>query len=379
MKNLLETMSKPTQKGSGDSQPGRKRTFPAVELRDRDRRILELVYEHRFLDTELLLRLLKVEPLAEAEYGLGDDGKRRPQRYGFGQSALYKRLQLLTSAGYLEPHFASDQPFGRGHGSPRAIYGLGPRSAGEVSVFAGISKEEVRRIIEANKVKGPFLRHALETATFRVVLELACEQSGGRIRLIFWKQGQILQDWVTGEDNDGEERTYCIFPDAFFGLEVAGKGRAHYFLEVDRGTMPIVAKWRRSDIRKKVLGYYLYRRHQQHSQRYQYSILANGSIGELHVTLDERKPVPPRQGAFEPIKSFRVLFLAPGATKGTLTPRGRAANMLSALPTFGKDFATTTLFWFASLDSFELGRPDTVFESIWLTCNPNKQKQSLIE
>lgn len=372
-------MNKPTQNGRGYNQPGRKSTFPSITLRDRDRRILELVYEHRFLDTELLLYLLRVEPPAAVESEVGTDGKRRPRRYGFGQSALYKRLQLLTSVGYLKPHFASDQPFGRGYGSPRAIYGLGPRSAGEVSVFAGISKEEVRRIIEANKVKGPFLRHALETATFRVVLELACEQSDGRVRLLFWKQGQILQDWVTGEDSDGEERTYCVFPDAFFGLEVAGKGRAHYFLEVDRGTMPIVAKGSRSDIRKKVLGYYLYRRFQRHSYRYQYQLLSGGLVGGLHVSQDEPRPVPLKQGQFEPIKSFTVLFLAPGATKGALLPRGRAANMLSALPTFGKDFATSTLFWFASLDSFDLGRPETVFEPVWLTCNPNKQKQSLIE
>lgn len=372
-------MNKPTQNGRVSTEPGRKRTFPGITLRDRDRRILEFVYEHRFLDTELLLHLLKVEPLAAVEYEVGTDGKRRPQRYGFGQSALYKRLQLLTSAGYLEPHYASDRPFGRGYGSPRAIYGLGSRSAEEVSVFAGISKEEVRRIIEANKVKGPFLRHALETATFRVVLELACEQSDARVRLLFWKQGQILQDWVTGEDSDGEERTYCVFPDAFFGLEVAGKGRAHYFLEVDRGTMPIVAKWRRSDIRKKVLGYYLYRRYQRHSHRYQYQLLSGGLLGGLHVTQDEPRPVPLKQGEFESIKSFRVLFLAPGATKGSLVPRGRAANMLSALPTFGREFATSTLFWFASLDSFELGKPETVFAPVWLTCHPDKRYQGLIE
>ncbi|MFH0804632.1 MAG: replication-relaxation family protein [Patescibacteria group bacterium] len=372
-------MTKPTQSGSAPDRPGRKGTFPALELRERDRRILELVYEHRFLDVELLLRLLKVEPEPEGEPSVGADGKRRPQRYGFGSSALYKRLQLLSNAHYLEPHRPGDLLYGRGHGSPRTVYGLGPKSAGEVSVLAGISKEEVRRIVEANRVKGPFLRHALEVATVRVILELACDRSAGRVRLLFWKQGQILQDWVTGRDDDGEEQTYSVCPDAFFGLEVAGKGRAHYFLEIDRGTMPIVAKGRRSDIRKKVLGYYLYRRTQRHGQRYQYHRLPDGTLGGLHIALDDQQPLSQPEQGLEPIKSFTVLLVAPGATRGVAHARGRAANILSALPTFGKQFSSSTLFWFSSLDSFDIDRPDSVFAPVWLTVHPEKSHRSLIE
>jgi hypothetical protein len=372
-------MRKPTHSGSTSGEPGEKRSFPVLELRERDRRILKLVYEHRFLDTELLLRLLKVESGEGVEYAAGSDGKRRPTRYGFGEKALYKRLQLLTSLEYLQRRRLTEQLAGRGQGAARGVYGLGPKSIGEVSTLAGVAPEEIRRIVESNSVKGPFLQHALEVAKFRVILELACQESAGGVRLLFWEQGQVLQDWVKGEDEDGEEREFSVFPDAFFALEVQGKGRAHYFLEADRGTMPIVATRDRSDIRKKVLGYGLYRRYRRHSQRYQYRTLPDGTIVGLHVADRQRTPDSLRENTLEPIKSFTVLFVAPGATGGTLSLRGRVANILSALPTFGRHFSTSTLFWFASLDSFELDRPETIFAPVWLTPNPEKQYQSLIE
>lgn len=356
-----------------------KGTFPGIRIGERDRNILQLVFEHRFLDTELLWYLTRQEPGRRTEYRVGADGKRRPSSYGFGMKALYKRLQQLSDARLLNRHYATDRPMGRGHGGPRAVYGLGPASSQLVAKANGVSIKEIKDIVSANRVKSPFLRHALEVARIRVLLELVCARSEGQIRIMFWEQGNVLQDWVTGEDESGYEVRYSVCPDAFFGLEVVGKGRAHYFLELDRGTMPVVATGNRSDIRKKVFGYAAYRKARRHSKRYRYRQLPDGTVVGLDVRQQEDRLWESDNKGIEPIKSFRVLFVAPGATGGQLTTRGRAANILAAFPSFGKQFATSTLFWFTSLDSFDLERPRSVFGNVWLTPNPEHGLKSLIE
>ena len=47
--------------------------------------------------------------------------------------------------------------------------------------------------------------------------------SEGKVHLLFWEQGQVLRDWVEGENEHGEYERFTVYPDAFFGLEVQGK------------------------------------------------------------------------------------------------------------------------------------------------------------
>ncbi|MDX9859205.1 MAG: replication-relaxation family protein [candidate division Zixibacteria bacterium] len=355
----------------------KRRGSQALTLHDRDLQILHLIYQHRFLDMELMSAFVTEERETESQ-APGADGKHRPRRYGFGEKALYKRLRQLAKAKYLEPHQALARPMGRGFGGARIAYGLGRASAEAVAAQEGVTVAQVGEIVEANRVKAPFIQHALAVARFRVILELACQASGGKVRILFWEQGNVLQDWIWGEDWEGEERKFSVYPDAFFGIEVEGKGRAHYFLELDRGTMPIVAKGDRSDIRKKVYGFMFYRRVWKGTPRYLYRTLPDGTVAGVAAadgaTLGESSPLP-----MQPIKSFRVLFVAPGATAGTLSERGRIANILCAFPSFGKAIATSTLFWFASLDTFELKRPETLFQHVWVTPNPDHERKSIIE
>ena len=325
---------------------------------------------------ELLSAFVTEERESESQ-APGADGKHRPRRYGFGEKALYKRLRQLAEARYLEPHQALARPMGRGFGGARTAYGLGRASAEAVAAQEGVTIAQVGEIVEANRVKAPFIQHALAVARFRVALELACQASDGRVRLLFWEQGNILQDWVWGEDWEGEERKFSVYPDAFFGIEVEGKGRAHYFLEMDRGTMPIVATGERSDIRKKIIGYWHYRRAHRHSQRYRYRTLPDGAVVGVEALESESRYA--RQIGEPDIKSFRVLFVAPGVTDTDGSVRGRIANVISAFPSFGKQYATSTLFWFAPPESFDLRRPETAFEQVWLTPNPEHKLKSLIE
>lgn len=351
---------------------------PAFRFKDTDREILLLVYRHRFLSTPLLSALLCKEQTAEGS-AIGRDGKKRPAKYGFSEKALYRRLQLLFHARYLERHHFTDRPIGRGMGSSPAIYGLGTKGADIVAEAIGEPVMVLKKIVDQNKVRTPFLRHALQIANFRVILQLACLATKGRVRLLYWEQGQHLRDSVQGQNEDGIEEIFSVYPDAFFGVSVEGKGKTNYFLEVDRGTMPIIAAKDRPDIRKKLLGFFHYRNQKKHSNRYYYRTLPDGQIIGLDVSSDPSIGRQLSLGGSQPIKGFSVLFLAPGVVGQDGRVSGRIANILSSVPRLSPVIhRSTSLFWFAPDDAFELDNPASIFDHRWVTINPTQPLQSLI-
>lgn len=346
-------------------------------LKPRDLEILSAVHQHRFLTTDLIWRLVRDDGHGSLDYGIGKDGKKRPTSYGFGLKALYKRLAMLHKGGFLARHYVTDQPYGASHGSPRAVYGLGFKAVPPVADFIGASLNEVRRLVEANEVKSPYLRHALEVSSFRITLTLACRESHGQINLMFWEQGIQLRDSVIGKSQEGSEERFPVYPDAFFGLSVHGR-RLSYFLEIDRGTMPIVASSARSDLRKKFIGYKLYADTHRHSHRYFVRVDSRGSVFELVVN-DMRRGDRVFDPSLVPIKGFRALFVIPGSLNQDGSPGGRLGNVLSALPTFGKKYETSSLFWFASYEDYMVENPTSIFDRIWVLPNPTRERQSLIE
>ena len=372
-------MKNPTQKKQLSRYYPKKGAFPKFVIREREREIMKLIYEHRFLNTNLIWYLLKTEKLENQDYKVGKDGKKRPTNYGFGEKALYKRLQQLFHGRYLERHLITDEPVGRGYGSPKAIYGLGLKSAPIIAEIAGISPQEVRNIVLSNKVKSPFLRHAIEIATFRATLELACQATDGRIKVLFWEQGQKLQDSVFGKNEKNKEERFSVFPDAFFGLNVAGKGKAHYFLEVDRGTMPIIASKNRSDIRKKIFGYHYYKYKGRCAKRYAYRPLPDGGVSGLCFMAQAKQNGEYLHDRLEPIQGFRVLFLIPGKITDDNNPTGRIANIISKIPNFGRQFSSTSLYWFSNIERYNPESPKTIFQPVWFTSKPEIGLQSLIE
>jgi hypothetical protein len=353
--------------------------YPQPVIRERDREILRLVYEHRFLDRVMLWHLLHRKTAnAERAYRLGRNGKMRPTTHGFGEKALAKRLTQLIHARYLDRRFLHDEPVGRGYGSHRSIYCLGPKSVPLLSKMTGATPRELRRIIERNKVQPPFLRHALGIARFRVILELACERSEERVRLLFWEQGQVLKDRVVGENLFGEDDEFPVHPDAFFGLEVKGKGRTHFFLEYDRGTEPIMSARDRTTIYRKVFGLRYYRASDQFKQRYAYKTLPDGQIVGLDI-LPEKHSRRVNVNDTQRIGGFQVLFVTPGKVEADGKVSGRIANILAELPKFGSFYSRTALFWFTHPEAFTLEQPETLFQKIWITPNPKDPLQSLIE
>lgn len=367
-------MNKPSPKKRLSRFDPDESAFPNLTIRERDSEIIQIINEYRYLDFELLWRLLasKYSERPKA-YETGKDGKKRPKQYGFTEQALRKRLMQLFNARYLNRQPIADEPIGRGYGSPRAIYSIGRKSADFISKLTGDSIEKIRSVIKSDKRQPFFLRHALEISKFRTILELACQQSSGEVRMLLWKQGRELMDDV--HDKDGNR--YSVFPDAIFSLSVSGKGKVTYFLEVDRGTMPISAKGKGSDIRKKILGFWNYRKSEGHSKRYYYRKTSDGQIVDLGVLRSTGEQIP--NDMLEPLKGFTVLFVTPGQLDSEGTVGGRLANIMAELPQFGRDIATSSLFWFTPIDKFEQENPESIFQHVWKTSNPKRGLRSLID
>lgn len=356
----------------------RDKTTPSeIALKERDNAVIQLVYNHRFLTLELLWHLLQPDNRSRSvRYAVGTDGKKRPKRYGFGQQALSKRLRQLFHAGFLERHYPTDQPMGRGHGAPRAIYGLGHKSAVILEERVGMPAREIRRIVEHNRVTSPFLRHAIEVARFRVTLGLACQRSGDAVRLLFWEQGEALRDYVEFTDRWDQKRRLPVYPDAVFGLELCDGRHQHYFLEIDRGTEPISAQGERTDVRRKLIAYRLYRKSGRFPRRYTYRRLPNETIVGLNIDTGRNSVTTGNDPA---LNGFQVLFVTPGTIRSNTHVSGRIANILSQLSDMGRFYATTSLFLFTTPETYTITRPDSLFDRCWQTPRANNQLRSLIE
>lgn len=368
-----ETTDKPTRKRRLSRYVADTSAFPDFEPDERDLEIIELVFVHRFLDSAMLWQLLRHDPPETVERKVGKDGKARPVKKGFGIQALHRRLQRLHHTKTLKRERLLDVPVGRGYGSPREVYGIGPKGVAPLSRRIGVTPNKIRQSLDANRVGTRFLRHALEISRFRVMTELACRQTDGAVQLLFWEQGSHLRDAVTGKNEQNVDQRFAVCPDAFFGLQVKGKGRAHFFLEIDRGTEPIVSPADRPTILQKLLGYRAYRSSETFQTRYAYRTLPTGQVAGISRRAEDEAT----DGQIM-ITGFQVLFVVPGRIEDDGRIQGRVANILSAMPSFGKFFSKTSLFWFTTPDSYVLDNPLSLFDPIWLTVSPALPRQSLV-
>lgn len=209
-------------------------SVPPIDLTSRDREIIRLVYIHRFLRSSHLCALIS----------------------GSSQQIL-RRLKLLYHHGFLERPRAQLTYYHRG-GSRRIIYGLGNKGA---SLLKQESDEDLDTLDWNDKnrsVGGSFLEHALLISDFMVALELASRLTGTRL---FTKHDLALDDrpfrWRV---NINERVRLGIVPDRVFALEFRDKNgaanRTYFFLEADRGTMPVIRKHLlQTSVYRKLLAY----------------------------------------------------------------------------------------------------------------------------
>ena len=193
----------------------------SIQLTGRDRVIIRLVHRHRFLRSHQIVALA--------------DGS--PQQ-------IVRRLQLLYHHGYLERPRAQLQYYERG-GSRSIAYGLGDKGG------AWLRQEHSLAVRpdswgEKNHVVGRvYLEHTLLVSDFMVSLELACRKRGD-VRLLYEDQLGLPVEkqpfrWQVKMQNN---LRLGVVPDQVFALEYADQSgqvqRAYFFLEADRGTMPVI-------------------------------------------------------------------------------------------------------------------------------------------
>jgi hypothetical protein len=204
--------------------PRFKRSAEAAPIRitQRDGQIIRLVHRYRFVRSSHITALL---------------GNHSPQ--------VLRRLQLLYHHGYLERPRAQLDYYHRG-GSQPIVYGLGSKSVAYV-------KEQIAYVLpaarwgEKNRSIGRiFLEHALLVSDVMVAIELGCQEKG--VRLL--TDAELV---TTAEDSKRPSFRWSVrtegvklgvIPDRVFGLEYTKpngtRERAYFFLEADRGTMPVI-------------------------------------------------------------------------------------------------------------------------------------------
>jgi len=222
-------MAKDTRKSkfkSGKSRP--------IELTLRDKRILFALHKYRFLTTE------HIQALTETE-----------SRWG-----MNKRLRLLYDHKFVDKPKAQKALFSHEKKRP-VIFGLGNSGAIALSRIYGIPMPSSVYWSEKNRrVREKFILHTLGISDFMVSIEMACKQAGN-IRLMDrdeilarspeqTKRAEYPFRWKTNIMHGGQRHEIAIVPDYVFGLHYEnkpeGKNRSFFFVEIDRGTMPIVRR-----------------------------------------------------------------------------------------------------------------------------------------
>ena len=216
-------------------------TVTPIKLTERDHKIIRLIHRYRFLRSHQIIALID----------------------GSAQN-LSRRLQWLFHHGYLERPRAQLQYYERS-GSQTIAYGLGNKSGSRLQLNPAAWGEKNRAIGRM------YLAHALLVSDVMVSLELACRLHG--IRLLHEDElnlsvGAPLH-WRV-KIRDGIK--LGVIPDRVFALEYADQHgstqRVYYFLEADRGTMPVIReKLAQSSFYRKLLAYeatWINKVHQRH-------------------------------------------------------------------------------------------------------------------
>ncbi len=200
-------------------------TIAPMQLTERDRQIIRSVHRCRFLRSTQIAALL------------GDHSQQ-----------LLRRLQLLYHHGYLERPRAQIDYYRQG-GSQHMVYGLGNKGAALLKREGDASSLQLRSGEKNRSVGRIFLEHTLLVSDIMVALELACRVSGN-VRLLTQDKlplppNQKSRPFQWKVDINAHQKL-AVIPDRVFGLEYPDESgsptRAFFFLEADRGTMPVMRK-----------------------------------------------------------------------------------------------------------------------------------------
>jgi hypothetical protein len=202
---------------------------PAMQLTQRDKQIVEAVHVYRVLRQDQLERLF------------------------FGSKAAAQRVLVrLYDHGFLERRFVPVMA-----GRSPTFYVLDRRGADLLRAELGY--DELTWYHSSKDLKADFLEHMLAINDVRVAFVRACEGLG--YPLITWLGETELKADYDHVRVPGNSRPVSVIPDGYFAIDTP-RGRAHFFLEVDRGTMTVAR------FKTKVQAYIAYYRSGKYEARF---------------------------------------------------------------------------------------------------------------
>ena len=190
-----------------------------MQLTNRDRRIISLVWAYRYLTRLQMQKLL---------FSRRADGKEHSQK-----NIVTRRLMLLYQNGYLD---RIHSPIAPHLGSSPIVYCLARKGARFLAMEKDIEVVELPWQRRQRDRALLFLQHNLAINDFRIAVTLAADREGHEIPE--WLDERSLSEHqvkaVLRDIAQEVGRRGAIVPDAYFTLSV-GARRASFFLEVDRG------------------------------------------------------------------------------------------------------------------------------------------------
>ena len=279
---------------------------PAFRLTDDDLAIIRQVARHRFLRSTHIAVLV-----------------------GRSLDRTNDRLCRLFHAGYLDRPRAQLDYYPTAGSSPIA-YALADRGA---RLLAARDKDVPAQLewSRKNREAGrPFIEHQLEIVDFRVALQVATEARGDleilhpdALAAAMPQTSRQTPEPFTMQvavSHGGVVHHIGLAPDFVFGVRFADASRRCFFVEIDRGTMPVTrSNFAQTSFQRKMRAY------------------LSAHASRLHE----------RQFGW---KTFRVLTVT--------TDEARLRSMIQAARNLGHPGGPgASLFWFATREQFRSGDP----------------------
>lgn len=239
---------------------------PPMILTERDKRIVEAVYQCRVLRQDQIHNLF----------------------FGASKAASQRRLALLYHHGFLTRVFLT----------VRASYLLSPAlymldRRGAELLRSELGYDDIAWTSKSHEVGQPFLEHTLAINDVRVAVTIACRTHG--YALLEWRSEADLKgdfDRVPIQPRNGSKQLVSLIPDSFFALHTP-KGKAPFFLEVDRGTETTVR------FQDKIRAYQAYVQTGAYEKRYGYKSVRVLTVAFSQKRLESLKTVTEEVGGKE--------------------------------------------------------------------------------
>jgi hypothetical protein len=216
-------------------------SYPNIRITQRDLNIIRHVFRYRLLNSK------QIATLTEGSH-----------------QNLLRRLKLLYNNRYLDRPI-SQLDYYRSGGSHPIVYALGNNGADLLRTKFGIPRQEIDWTAKNRSVKRLFIQHTLSISEILVRLESACRNNDIEF-LDREKSLRNLSDiwankkfgWSISVPFNEENFLLGVIPDYLFGLRPKnGTDIVYFFLEVDKGTMPVIRNnLKQTSMYRKLIAYY---------------------------------------------------------------------------------------------------------------------------